>query len=146
MRRYTRVQKTEDREQRSAVRRSVLCPLFPVFCLLAFSTGCAPVLLATAGAVAGYAVSKDSVTIDLDRPWDRVWASCLEEAKHLGKIKREDRVKGRIDARINEADAVVTLDQLTPATVRVVIRARKHLLPQVEVAQKLGIGIARRVE
>ncbi len=146
MRRYTRGEIPEDRGQRSEFRKSVFCSLFSVFYLLVSCAGCAPILLATAGAVAGYAVSKDSVTIDLDRSWDRVWASCLEEAKHLGKIKREDRVKGRIDARINEADAVITLDQLTPATVRVVIRARKRLLPQVEVAQKLGIGIARRVE
>ncbi len=109
-------------------------------------SGCAPVLLATVGAVAGYAVSKDSVTIDLDRPWERVWASCLEETKRQGRIKREDRARGRIDARIKETDVVATLEQLTPSTVRVIIRARRNLLPKVEVAQRLGIGIAQRAE
>ena len=108
--------------------------------------GCAPLLLATAGAVGGYAVSRDSVTVDLDRPREQVWAAALEETKKQGRIKREDKVNGRIDAQIKEVDVVVTLEQLTPSTVRVVIRARKHLLPQVEVAQRLGIGIARRAQ
>ena len=110
------------------------------FCL----TGCAPVLLATAGVVVGYAVSRDSVTIDLDRPLDKIWAASLEETKQQGFLKREDRGRGRLDARIRDADVSVTLEQLTPSTVRLVIRARKHLLPQVEVAQRLGVAIARR--
>ncbi len=107
--------------------------------------GCAPVLLAFSGAVVGYAVSHDSVTVDLDRPWDRIWSACLEETKRQGRVKSEDRANGRIDARIQKTDVVVTLEQLTPSTVRVVIRARRNLLPQVEVAQHLGVGIARRV-
>ena len=114
--------------------------------LILFSYGCAPVLFATAGAIGGYAASRDSVTIDLDKPWDRVWAACLEETKKQGVSKREDRANGRIDAKVQMADVVVTLKQLTPATVRVVVRARKNLLPQVEVAQRLGVAIARRVE
>ena len=108
-------------------------------------SGCAPILLATVGAVGGYAVSRDSVAIDLDRPADRVWSACLEEVKRQGLIKREDRAGGRIDAQIRKVDVVLTLETLTPSTVRVVIRARKNLLPQVEIAQRLGVAIARRV-
>jgi len=131
---------------RPARPRGILKPaLGPTILLLAFSlSGCAPVLLATAGVVVGYAVSRDSVTIDLDRTWDKVWAASLEETKHQGLLKREDRGRGRLDARIRETDVSVTLEQLTPSTVRLVIRARKHLLPQVEVAQRLGVAIARR--
>lgn len=107
-------------------------------------SGCAPVLIATAGAVGGYAVSRDSVTLDLDRPLERVWALCLEETQGQGTIKRQDRRRDRIEARIREADVVVTVERLTDSTVRVIIRARKHLLPQVETAQRLALGIARR--
>ena len=122
--------------------------LFAICYLLgAALSGCAPLLLATAaGAVAGYAVSRDSVTIDLDRSRDQVWAACLEEAKQQGRLKRQDRTAGRIDVRIREADVVMTLESLTASTVRVVIRARKRLLPQVGIAQRLGLGIARRAE
>ena len=118
--------------------------VYLVWGLTAFSfSGCAPVLLAT-GAVVGYAVSRDSVTVDLDRPMDRVWQACLEETKFQGTLKREDRAKGRIDARIRETDVTLTLESLTSSTVRVVIHARKHLLPKADVAQRLGVGIARR--
>lgn len=113
--------------------------------LLFSHTGCAPILLASAGAIAGYAVSRDSVTLDFDRSWDTAWAASLEEVKRQGRLKKANRSEGRIDAQIRHTDVVVTLDQLTPATVRVVIRARKHLLPQVDVAQRLGVSIARRV-
>lgn len=96
--------------------------------------------------MAGYVVSRDSVTIDLERPWDNVWQACLKEVNRQGRVKRENRLKGRIDARIRETDVVVTLESLTPATVRVVIRARKNLLPHMEVAQRLGSELMRRVK
>lgn len=107
--------------------------------------GCAPILLATAGAVAGYAVSRDSVTLDLDRPATQVWTVCLEETKRQGIVKKEDRARGRIEARIKEVDVVVTMESLTPSTVRVVVRARQNLLPKVDEAQRLSLAIARRL-
>ena len=120
-------------------------PPLAAFLLLTGLAGCAPMLLATAGAVAGYAVSKDSVTLDMDRSWNQVWAACLEEVRYLGgRIKKEDGKDGRLDAQIKKTDVVVTLEQLTHSTVRVVIRARRNLLPQVEIAQRLGVGIAQR--
>ncbi len=112
---------------------------------LLLTSGCAPIILMTAGAVAGYVVSRDSVTLNLDRPTEKVWSAVVEETKHQGRIKKEDHSAKRLDAVVQKSDVILTLEQLTPATVRVVIRARKHLLPQVEVAQHLAVGIARRV-
>ena len=122
---------------------SILSGLLPAAVLLL--SGCAPLLLASAGAVAGYAVSRDSVILDMDAPRDTVWRASLEESARLGAIKKQDQVNGRIDGRIQKADVVLTLEQLTPSTVRVVIRARKNLLPEIEPAQKLGMNIARRI-
>ena len=118
--------------------------LFFLLCIPLIS-GCAPVLLAT-GAVAGYAISRDSVVMDLDRPWDRVWKAAQEEIKQQGSLKRENPKRGRLDARIQEADVVVVLKQLTPSTVRVIVRSRKNLLPKVDVSQKVALGIQRRIE
>ncbi|MDO8730002.1 MAG: hypothetical protein Q7J69_02290 [Candidatus Omnitrophota bacterium] len=106
--------------------------------------GCAPVLLAT-GVVAGYAISRDSVLMDLDQPWDRVWSAAQQEVTERGLVKRENPKRGRLDARVEETDVVVALKQLTPSTVRVVVRARKNLLPKVDVAQKVALGIQRRL-
>lgn len=117
--------------------------LIVCFCL-PLCGGCAPVLVAT-GVVAGYAISRDSVVMDLDQPWDRVWSAAQEEVTERGQVKRENSKRGRLDARIEETDVVVALKQLTPSTVRVVVRARKHLLPKVDVAQKVALGIQRRL-
>jgi hypothetical protein len=114
--------------------------------LILFGAGCAPILLVGAGAVAGYAVSRDAVTVDLDAPRGDVWRAAVEETKRLGgQIKKQDAGNGRLDAQIQKTDVVVTLEQLSPATVRVVIRARKNLMPQLELAQRLGVNIARQV-
>ena len=83
--------------------------------------------------------------MDLDRPREHVWQVCLEEAKREGTVKRVDPKNGRLDAQIQQASVVLTLEQLTPATIRVVIRARRNLLPRIEVAQRLAIEIARRI-
>ncbi len=118
--------------------------LLACFCL-PLCGGCAPVLLAT-GVVVGYAVSRDSVLLDLDQPWDRAWSAAQQEVSEQGLVKRENPKRGRLDARVEEADVVIVLKQLTPSTVRVVVRARKNLLPKVDVAQKVALGIQRRVE
>ncbi len=122
----------------SFVRMTLFVPVF-------FLSGCAPVLLASAGIAAGYAVSRDSVTLDFDRQKEQVWKVCVEETQRQGMVKRVDPKSGRLDAQIQQASVVLTLEQLTPATVRVVIRARKNLLPKIEVAQRLALAIARRV-
>lgn len=124
--------------------RLLLKKVYPIAVLLALS-GCAPVLLA-AGAVAGYAVSRDSVVLDLDHPVDRVWDAAVEEVKAAGTLKKENPKRRRLDAQIDEADVVVTVKALSPSTVRVVVRARKTLLPKPDVAQRVAFGIQRRVE
>ena len=124
--------------------KRIYLPLL-VFCwVLPATSGCA-ILLVGGGAVAGYAASRDSVTMDLDEPLDRVWRAALEELRSQGSLKRENANRRRLDARIQQADVVVTLKQLTSSTVRVVVRARKNLLPKVEVAQAVSVAILRRV-
>lgn len=119
-------------------------PFYAIVCLVSTGlAGCAPLLMTT-GAVVGYAVSKDSVTVDLDQSWDRVWEISLRQTQRMGRIKREDRENGRIDAHIQKTDVVLILQKLTPKTVRVVIHARRYLLPHVETAQRLGVAIAHQ--
>ena len=126
------------------MRKNVLALLASCW-ILPLASGCAPLWIA-GGAVAGYAASRDSVTMDLDQPRDQVWGAALEEIRTQGSLKRENLKRGRLDARIQEADVVLILKQLSPSTVRVVIRARRNLLPKVEVAQGLAVAILRRVE
>jgi len=106
--------------------------------------GC-PVVLVGAGAVGGYAVSRDRVDLTLERPYDQVWSACLEETKRMGLLRNVDEKVGRIEAVNQGAHLVVTLQRLTETTVKVTVRARKALLPKVELAQQLAARIAKRV-
>jgi hypothetical protein len=108
-------------------------------------TGCAPMLIAT-GAAAGYAISRDSMVMTLNNPWMHVWQAALEEAKSQGLIKWENMRAGKIAALVQDVDVAITLKQLTPSTIRVTVRARKHLLPKVDIAQQVGLGISRRLD
>ena len=108
-------------------------------------SGCVA-LWAAGGAAAGYALTRDSMAFSVeDRAFSRVWEAAAREAHRQGTVKTEDAGKGRLDARIQGADVVVTLEQLTVTTVRVTVRARKNLLPRRNVAEQLGLAILREL-
>ena len=107
--------------------------------------GCAAVALVGVGAVAGYAVSRDRVEMVVERPYEQVWAAAMDETKHSGLLKDVDQDKGRIEAMHQGTHIEVTLEQVTETAVKVVIKARKHLLPQIDTAQRLAARLARRL-
>ena len=109
------------------------------------ASGCAALWVA-GGTAAGYALTRDSMAFTVeDRSFSRVWEAAARETRRQGTVKAEDPGKGRLDARIEGADVVVTLEQLTVTTVRVTVRARKNLLPRRSVAEQLGLAILREL-
>ena len=109
------------------------------------ASGCAALWVA-GGAAAGYALTRDSMIFTVeDRSFRRVWEAAARETRRQGTVKAEDAGKGRLDARIQDSDVVVTLEQLTVTTVRVTVRARKNLLPRRGVAEQLGLAILREL-
>ena len=103
---------------------------------LAFS-GCAALLIG-AGAVGGYAVSRDSVIANLEKSKEAVYRKSLEVANKAGQVTLEDARRGIIELTTPEAVKVrITLKQLTTRTVELRVKARKNMLPKVDVAQDL---------
>ena len=100
-------------------------------------SGCA-LLLVGAGAVGGYAISRDSVRNVFDVPQDRVYEKSLAVAKSMGMVKLEDHFHGIIKADIQDANVTITVKQLTKKTVELMVRGRSHFfLPKVDVAQEV---------
>ena len=111
----------------------------------ALTAGCAAVALMSAGSVAGYAVSRDHVELTVEQPYDKVWSAALEETKRTGLLKDVNQETGHIEAMYQGTHIVVTLERVTETAVKVVVKARKHLLPQIDFAQRLATRLARRL-
>lgn len=108
------------------------------------SAGC-PVVLLGGGAVAGYAISRDHVELTVEQPYAKVWGVALDETKRAGVLKDLNEETGRIEATYQGTHIVVTLERMTEMSVKIVVKARKHLLPQIDVAQRLATRMARRL-
>ena len=127
------------------MRRRLVGILFLWLGLGGLTAGCAAVALVSVGSVVGYAVSRDHVEMTVEQPYDKVWSAALEETKRAGLLKDINQDTGRIEATTQGTHLVVTLERLTETTVKVIIKARKHMLPQIEIAQRLATRLAKRL-
>ena len=104
---------------------------------LAMSAGCAP-LLVGAGALGGYAISKDSVRNQFELPRERIYARSLEVAKQMGFVVSEDAAHGAIEVRIQDTNVHITVTPVTKQSVELKVKARnKLLMPEIDIAQSV---------
>ncbi len=106
------------------------------------TSGCA-VALVGAGAVAGYAVSRDHTELTVERPYSQAWAACVEETRRVVVLKEQNQDTGRLEGTTQGTHVAVTLVPISDTTIKIMIKARKHLLPDTEVAQRLALRIPR---
>lgn len=117
--------------------KKIVC-FFLAVSLLISAAGCAPLIIGAAvGGVGGYAVSKDTVQGETDKPYDILWNAALTVSKIRGTIKQEDALRGQIYFESDSGRVWVRLIRLTHATTRLRISARKFHLPNLELAQDM---------
>lgn len=113
-----------------------------IICLVC---GCAliPLALVGGGVVGGLAISEDTVQTEFDRSYDDVWNACVEVLESAGAIEMKDREVGRIQAYVPKSKVTVTVEQLTPAAMRIQVKARKaaRLLPDINMAHRIAYRI-----
>ncbi|MDD5730967.1 MAG: DUF3568 family protein [Candidatus Omnitrophica bacterium] len=116
-----------------------LCLVFFVF----FSvSGCVPLIIGGAvGALGGYAVSKDTVQGDTDKPYESLWSSAGSVSRMRGIVKKEDPNRGYIELDTENSHVWIRLVRLTQATTRVRVSARKYHLPDLELSQDMFVKI-----
>lgn len=106
------------------------------------SSGCVAFMVGGAvGALGGYAVSKDTVQGETDRPYELLWDSALRVGRIRGAIKQEDKQRGSIQLETDSSLVWIRLIRLTRATTRLRISARKYRLPNLRLAQELFVKI-----
>lgn len=124
------------------MKQNILTFLTAVF-LLMNMTGCVPLIVGgvAAGVVGAYAVSKDTIEGDTDKPYNRVWNSALTAAKIAGTIKQENKQKGCIDLVEGANSINIKVIRLTRTVVRLKVTARKHYLPNIKLAEDIFVKI-----
>ena len=105
-------------------------------CCLLFS-GCIYIAAGTVGAVGGYAVSNDTMEGITERTLSKTWSTSLQVLSILGSVTVEDKKKGVIEAKIDSSSAKVELEEISSEVIRLRVSARKYLLPNIKLAQKI---------
>ena len=112
--------------------KKIFVPLIAFF-LLAYLSGCAAVLIG--GAVAGgVAISKDTAKLEKDTSYDRAWSIAYKTINNMGRIDLQDKKAGKIQADIKDAKVTAQITQITAKSVRIEVKARKNLFPNIDLA------------
>ncbi|MBI4309908.1 MAG: hypothetical protein HY591_06215 [Candidatus Omnitrophica bacterium] len=117
--------------------------------MLSFSfAGCAaPIILAIgAGAVGGYAVSRDTFEGTTAKGQDEIWEAAYRVVSIMGSPEDNDRKRGEMTARINGVNVTVTIMPVNLTTTKLRIKARKWIFPRIGVAQEVYAKIMNQTE
>ena len=117
--------------------------LIPVlaFCL----NGCVYLAIGGAGALGGYIASPDTVEGVTESAAGQVFDTAVEVVSIMGLIESKNEAGGVIKARINGASVTVIIVEMSSSSVRLGVKARKHYLPKISLAQDVFVKIMSRV-
>lgn len=106
--------------------------------LILLLCGCAMMIIG-ASAVGGYAVSRDTIQGEFDKSFDSVYNVALNISETLGDVESKSRNSnfGKIRAKVENGSLDIYVERLTAKAVRLRVKSRKNLLPNIELAQKV---------
>ena len=114
-----------------------------VLLLICFSLcGCVMVLVG-AGAAGGYAIGRDYIQGEMEKSFDSVYSSALHIVEGLGTIesKYSNSSVGKINAKVETSSLQIIVERLTRHAVRLKVKSRKNLLPNLDLAQRVYSSI-----
>lgn len=114
-----------------------------VLALICFSLCGCVMMLVGAGAAGGYAVGRDYIQGEMEKSFDSVYTSALYIAEGLGIIesKYSDSSVGKINAKVETSSLQIIVERLTRHAVRLRLKSRKNLLPNLDLAQRVYSSI-----
>ena len=95
--------------------------------------GCAAILIGT-GVAAGVAISEDTVKLEADTSFDRAFKVTRKVIDEMGAINLQDKDAGKMEANVQDSKISARVVPVTTKTVRIEIKSRKNLLPNVDLA------------
>ncbi|MDD5155382.1 MAG: DUF3568 family protein [Candidatus Omnitrophica bacterium] len=129
------------------MKRKILL-LIVIFPVLVSLSGCAAAFIVggAAGALGGYAISKDTIQGDSDKPYDSLWNAALD-AGAGGTIKEANERTGRIELQVDSSQVHIRLIRLTRIATRIRVSARnKFHLPNLNLAESIFVKIMETTE
>jgi hypothetical protein len=110
--------------------------------------GCVPLILVAvgAGAVGGYAVSRDTFEGVSTKGQDEIWDAANQVLSIMGEVKDSDRKGGAIIAMVTGVKVTVNIVPVSLTATKVRIKARKSIFPRIAVAQEVYAKIMRQLE
>ncbi len=125
-----------------------LSAVFMGCALLLSAQGCVPpVFLAVgAGAVGGYAVSRDTFEGITTRGQEEIWEAAYHVVSIMGTVDDSNRKRGEIFARINGVGVTITMLPVNLTTTKLRIKARKGIFPRIGIAQDVYAKIMSQLE
>jgi len=119
--------------------------LIALICCLLIS-GCVPLIIGGIGVLGGYAISRDTVAAEISKDEADIWQAAKDVVSKMGVIKKIDNEIKVLEANIYSSSVVVRIDKLTEETNRLRVKARKFLLPNIGLAQKVFVKIMQKLE
>jgi hypothetical protein len=107
-------------------------------------SGCVPILLG-AGVAGGIMVTKDSVQLQYDTDLAKAWKAVHSAFDRMGIINVQDEKGGTIDGTIQESHVTARITPVTTSSVKIEVKARKNLLPDMDLANKVINDINNRL-
>lgn len=118
------------------------------FCLVTFLAGCVPLVLVAvgAGAVGGYAVSRDTFEGVSSKAQDEIWDAANHVLSIMGEVKDSDRKGGTIMAMVSGAKVTVSVIPVSLTATKLRVKARKGIFPRIAIAQDVYAKVIHQLE
>jgi len=123
--------------------------LFPVLLVAfscIFSSGCLFLVVGGAGAVGGYAVTRDTFEGVSSKGQDELMASAHKVLSIMGTLIADNPKDGEMEATVNGAHVTVQVIQINMTTCKLRVKARQMIFPRVGIAQEIYTKIMAQLE
>ena len=127
---------------------SLFARLFLSVFLISSLAGCIPMVLVAvgAGAVGGYAVSRDTFEGVSAKGQDEIWDAANHILAIMGEVKNNERKNGSIDALVSGVKVTVNIIPISLTATKIRVKARKSIFPRIVVAQDVYTKIIHQLE
>lgn len=120
--------------------------LLTISCLLSvfLFSGCVAIILG-AGVAGGIAVSQDTIRLQSNTSHDRAFNVTHQTLDRIGIINKEDQKAGIIESTVEDSHVVARIIPVTKNSIRIEVKVRKNLLPNMDLASKIVNDINGRL-